>query len=70
MFLLGSTEMTKLDVASDSDQLNVVLNVLNDNPACCDRLEEIEVDLYDLDELEKFLLVSMQMKRFMNLSET
>jgi hypothetical protein len=70
MFLLGSTEKWKLDVASDKHQLDVVSKVLKDNPACLDRLEEIEVDLYNFNEVGNIISVSMQMKRFTNLSET
>jgi hypothetical protein len=57
MFLLGSRKKRKLDIASEYHQLDVVLDVLKNNPTCFDKLEEIEVDFYDFDLLEKILEV-------------
>jgi hypothetical protein len=64
MFLLGSSKKRKLDLASDSDQLDVVLDVLKTNPSCFQQLEEIEVDFYDLNMLEKILEVSWDVRPF------
>jgi hypothetical protein len=59
MFLLGSTEKRKLEVTSDSDQLDVVLDVLKNDPTCLEKLEDIEVDFYKLNMLVKVLEVSI-----------
>jgi hypothetical protein len=59
MFLLGSTEKRKLEVTSDSDQLDVVLDVLKIDPICLEKLEDIEVDFYKLNMLVKVLEVSI-----------
>jgi hypothetical protein len=57
MFLLGSRKKRKLYVASEYPQLDVVLDVVKNNPTCFDELEEMEVDFYDYDLLEKILEV-------------
>jgi hypothetical protein len=59
MFLLGSSKKTKLNIASDNHQLDAVLDVLKNNPTCFEKLEEIEVDIYDLNMLGKILEVSI-----------
>jgi hypothetical protein len=59
MFLLGSSKKRKLSIASDSHQLDVVLDLLKNNPTCFEKLEEIEVDFYDLNMLAKILEVSI-----------
>jgi hypothetical protein len=61
MFLLGSRNMRILEVQSDSGLLDIVLDVLQTNPTCFDKVEEIEVDVHKSDDamLVKILEVSI-----------
>jgi hypothetical protein len=61
MFLLGSRNMRILDVPSDIGFLDIVLDVLQTNPECFDKLEEIEADVDYSDDamLVKILEVSI-----------
>jgi len=61
MFLLGATNYKrKLEVTSDSVQLDVVMDVLKVNPTRFDILEEFEVDLHNPDnDIGKILQVNI-----------
>jgi len=59
MFLLGSENYErKLAVGSDT-QLEVMLNVLQNNSTCLDKVEKIEMELYKPNMMGKILEVSL-----------
>jgi hypothetical protein len=58
MFLLGSENYErKLAVGSDT-QLEVMLNVLQNNSTCLDKVEKIEMELYKPNMMGQILEVS------------